>query len=80
MAKLARQAEGVTISGDSLAKSPVICEHCANGKDHKHEYATKQLPSRAVEIGDRMHTDLKEANFGTPEQYFMIIVDEVYQP
>lgn len=74
--KLARQAEGVNISHDSQDKTPAACEHCANGKGHKQEYATKQLPSRAEEIGERMHTDLKEVNFGTPEQYFMIIVDD----
>ena len=74
--KLARQAEGVIISRDRQDNSPAVCEHCANGKGHKQEYATKQAPSRAKEVGDRMHTDLKEVNFGTPEKYFMIIVDD----
>ena len=74
--KLARRAEGIIISRDRQDNSPAACEHCANGKGHKQEYATKHLSSRAKEMGDRMHTDLKEVNFGTPERYFMIIVDD----
>jgi hypothetical protein len=78
--KLSRQAEGILISNQDQQGSPAQCEHCANGKGHKQEYSRRQAgstsPERAEDVGGRIHTDLKEVKFGTPERYFMIVVDE----
>jgi hypothetical protein len=85
--KLAKQVEGLVITDDPDSEEtlPAKCEACTMGKAHKevrNKLKAKQTPLRkkvpkAVELADRIHTDLAEMQPGIEAyQHFLLLIDE----